>query len=273
MDKKDSENGISDIQKMEMVIQKMDKPRGSSHLSFTLDKPDKWKMDEQMAMMENEMWKMDKRRTMMENEMRKKEKECTKFQMDYQNQKMDKATRSSRLNFTLAAFLAGGGLARYVKVKSMPSLIAGFGLSALYAGSGVLNNNGSCANGHLLAFFTSVGLVGEMGPKAIKFGGKPMPTALSVVGALAAYYNFKEYKFWLIEEHMAPLAKKMQEQSYKINKQMKSSDDTLKLLESKLLESIRRRSNDDDDQFDQTRIVNNNNDNEVKNEQFAKDIK
>ena len=55
MDEKDSENGISDLQKMEMVIQKMDTPTGLSYIfNFTLDKSDKWKLDKQIAMMENE---------------------------------------------------------------------------------------------------------------------------------------------------------------------------------------------------------------------------
>ena len=98
-----------------------------------------------------------------------------------------------------------------------------------------------------------------------------MPTTLAVVGALAGYYNFSMYKFWLIDEQTAPLAEKMQELHHKNKKQRISNEDTYKLLES-----IRRRSNDDDDRFDQTRIVDNNNDdnnNEVKNEQFAKYIK
>ena len=258
MDKKTSENGISDIQKMEMVIQRIDKPTGLSYVfDFTLDKQDKWKMEKEMEMAENEM--------------RKTVKEFRKMKLKFDKQiklQTDKATISSRVNFTLAAFVAGGAIAKYVKAKSMPSLIGGFGLSALYAGSGVLINNGSCTNGHLLALFTSVGLVGDMGPKVIKFVGKPMPTTLAVVGALAAYYNFNMYKFWLIDETMASRSKnlmeKMAKSKHKIVKQRNSNEDTLKLLES-----IRRRSIDDGDQFDQTRIFdNNNNDNEnkIKNE-------
>ena len=133
-------------------------------------------------------------------------------------------------------------------------------------GFGVLIKNGSCADGHLLAFLTSVGLVGNMGPKVIQFVGKPMPTTLAVVGALASLYNFNMYKFWLIDETMASRSKnlmeKMAKSKHKIVKQRNSNEDTLRLLES-----IRRRSIDDGDQFDQTRIVDdNNNDNEIKNE-------
>ena len=251
MDEKDSENGISDIQKMEMVIQRIDKPTGLSYVfDFTLDKQDKWKMEKEMAMMENKM--------------RKIEKEFTKLNISQTKVKTDAATMSSRLNFTLAAFVAGGGLAGYVKAKSMPSLIAGLGFSAFYAGSGVLINNGSYANGHLLATLTSMGMVQEMGLRAIKSGGKPMPTALAVVGGLAAYYNLQMYKVWSIYELIAPVTEKMQEIMPKNKKQMKSNEETLKLVES-----IRRRFHDNDEQFDQTRIVDNNNndnDNEVKNE-------
>ena len=109
---------------------------------------------------------------------------------------MDKPTGSSHLNFTLAAVLAGGGLAGYFKAKSLPSLIAGIGLSALYAGSGVLINRGQCAKGHASAVVPSVVLMGAMGQKAVKSGGKPMPTTLAVVGALAAIYNVKKYLDW-----------------------------------------------------------------------------
>ena len=109
---------------------------------------------------------------------------------------MDKPAGSSHLNFTLAAVLAGGGLAGYIKAKSVPSLIAGIGLSALYVGSGVLINKGQSANGHALAIAPSVLLMGAMGQKALKSGGKPMPTTLAVVGVLATVYNVKKYLHW-----------------------------------------------------------------------------
>ena len=109
---------------------------------------------------------------------------------------MDKPTGSSHLNFTLAALLAGGGLAGYMKAKSMPSLIAGVGLSALYAGSGVLINKGQSANGHALAIVPSVLLAGAMGQRAIKSGFKPMPASLAGIGAAATVYNVKKYLEW-----------------------------------------------------------------------------
>ena len=109
---------------------------------------------------------------------------------------MDKPTGSSHLNMTLGGVLCAGGLAGYVKAKSMPSLIAGFGLGALYFGSAVLINRGQSAKGHASAIVPSVVLLGAMGQKAVKSGGKPMPTALAVVGALATVYNAKKYLEW-----------------------------------------------------------------------------
>ena len=35
-----------------------------------------------------------------------------------------------------------------------------------------------------------------MGQKALKSGGKPMPTTLAVVGVLATVYNVKKYLDW-----------------------------------------------------------------------------
>merc|ERR1712122_370975 len=110
--------------------------------------------------------------------------------------KMDKPTGSSHLNMTLGGVLCAGGLAGYVKAKSMPSLIAGFGLGALYFGSGVLINRGKSAQGHASAIVPSVVLTGAMGQKAITSGFKPMPSALAVVGVLATLYNGKKYLEW-----------------------------------------------------------------------------
>ena len=100
------------------------------------------------------------------------------------------------MNFTLAAILAGGGLAGYFKAKSMPSLIAGVGLSALFAGSGVLINRGDSARGHGSAVVPSLVLMGAMGSKALKSGWKPMPTSLAVIGTLATIYNTQKYLEW-----------------------------------------------------------------------------
>ena len=121
---------------------------------------------------------------------------------------MDKTTESSylNLNIALAVALAGAGTACHLKVlpgssKVLPTLIEGFGLSALFAGSGVLINRGQVAGitgvnrgqGHASAIIPSVGLVGLMGSKAVKSGGKPIPIAFTLVGILATTYNTKKY--------------------------------------------------------------------------------
>ena len=121
---------------------------------------------------------------------------------------MDKPTESSylNLNFALAVALAGAGTACHLKVlpgssKVLPTLIEGFGLSALFAGSGVLINRGQVAGitgvnrgqGHASAILPSVGMTGLMGWKALKSGGKPISIAFTLVGILATTYNTKKY--------------------------------------------------------------------------------
>ena len=121
---------------------------------------------------------------------------------------MDKPPESSylNLNFALAIALAGAGTACHLKVlpgssKVLPTLIEGFGLSALFAGSGSLIHQGQGAGisgvnrgqGHASAILPSVGLTGLMGWKAVKSGGKPIPIAFTLVGTLATAYNTKEY--------------------------------------------------------------------------------
>ena len=121
---------------------------------------------------------------------------------------MDKPTESSylNLNFALAVALAGAGTGCHLKVlpgssKVLPTLIEGFGLSALFAGSGALISQGQVAGvsgvnkgqGHASAILPSVGMAGLMGWKAVKSGGKPIPIAFTLVGILATTYNTKKY--------------------------------------------------------------------------------
>ena len=121
---------------------------------------------------------------------------------------MDKSTESSylNLNFALAVALAGAGTACYLKVlpgssKVLPTLIEGFGLSALFVGAGVLISRGQVAGitgvnrgqGHASAILPSVGLTGLMGWKAVKSGGKLIPIGFTLLGILATAYNTKKY--------------------------------------------------------------------------------
>ena len=109
---------------------------------------------------------------------------------------MDKPTGSSHLNFSLAAVLAGGGLAGYFKAKSVPSLVAGLSFATLYVGSGVLINKGNPGQGHCLAILPSAALMGVMSHRAIKSGGKAMPLSLAILGTGATIYNVKQYIEW-----------------------------------------------------------------------------
>ncbi|CAG8604402.1 10237_t:CDS:2, partial [Cetraspora pellucida] len=89
---------------------------------------------------------------------------------------------------------AFGGAAGYVSTKSIPSLTAGLGISALYGVGGYLikrNKN----YGHESAFVASTILAGSMIPRAIK-NKKPIPLALSVMSVfVGAYYARKIYEF------------------------------------------------------------------------------
>ena len=104
--------------------------------------------------------------------------------------------KGEHVNFALAAFVAGSGVAGYVKRKSKPLLIAGLGFSAIFATSGVLISRGETTNGHILGAINSCSWVLAMTVKDIKSfrgGGKQLPSILSVIGGCAALYNYTEY--------------------------------------------------------------------------------
>ncbi|KAI1800988.1 transmembrane proteins 14C-domain-containing protein [Daldinia bambusicola] len=101
-------------------------------------------------------------------------------------------------SFTLAALLAAGGTAGYVKTKSRPSLIAGLGLGVSYALSGYLIKENK-DYGTELALGNSVLLLGSAVPRVVKTKARaPVPIGLLVAGALATFYyqkKFREFRF------------------------------------------------------------------------------
>lgn len=82
---------------------------------------------------------------------------------------------------------AGGGITGYVRTGSVPSIVAGCSVGALYALGGYRIQNRQ-PYGVELALLASVVLAGSSMPRAIKTQ-KPLPIGLSV---LAAYglFNF-----------------------------------------------------------------------------------
>ncbi|KAJ2802141.1 hypothetical protein FBU31_000293 [Coemansia sp. 'formosensis'] len=95
--------------------------------------------------------------------------------------------------YTMAGLCAVGGAIGYAKGRSVPSLVAGASIGALYfyAGQRIKNNEDY---GHELAFAASSLLLFAMGPKALRTRA-PVPTTMSVLGTgAAAYYAKKTYE-------------------------------------------------------------------------------
>lgn len=95
--------------------------------------------------------------------------------------------------YTMAGLCAVGGTIGYIKGKSVPSLVAGMGIGALYwfAGERIRKNQ---VYGHELALAASSILLFAMGPKALRTRA-PVPTAMSLLGTVStAYYSKKAYE-------------------------------------------------------------------------------
>ncbi|KAB5580568.1 transmembrane proteins 14C-domain-containing protein, partial [Coniochaeta sp. 2T2.1] len=81
--------------------------------------------------------------------------------------------------FILSALTATGGIIGYARTGSLPSVIAGVSVGALYALGGYRIQNNQ-QYGIELALLASVVLGGSSIPRAIRLQ-KPVPVALSVV--------------------------------------------------------------------------------------------
>ncbi|KAI9758790.1 MAG: hypothetical protein M4579_002804 [Chaenotheca gracillima] len=89
--------------------------------------------------------------------------------------------------FALALLTAGGGITGFVRTGSLPSVIAGVGVGALY-GLGGLRIQKRQPYGVELALLASIVLAGSSVPRAIR-SQKPLPIGLSIL-ALYGLFTF-----------------------------------------------------------------------------------
>ncbi|KAF2099646.1 hypothetical protein NA57DRAFT_55595 [Rhizodiscina lignyota] len=92
---------------------------------------------------------------------------------------------SSDIALILGALTAGGGVTGYVRTGSVPSIVAGLTVGALYTVGGLRIRNKS-PYGIELALLASLVLAGSSIPRAIR-SQKPLPIGLSVLATLGLY--------------------------------------------------------------------------------------
>jgi len=92
---------------------------------------------------------------------------------------------TSNSAFILALLTAGGGITGYVRSQSVPSIVAGCTIGALYAAGGYRIRNRQ-SYGVELALLASIMLAGSAIPRAIKTQ-KPLSAGLSALGIFGLY--------------------------------------------------------------------------------------
>ncbi|KAF2498679.1 hypothetical protein BU16DRAFT_524765, partial [Lophium mytilinum] len=89
------------------------------------------------------------------------------------------------LAFVLGALTAGGGITGYARTGSLPSIIAGVTVGALYTIGGARIRS-RATYGVEAALLASVILAGSSIPRAIR-SGKPLPAGLSVLATIGLF--------------------------------------------------------------------------------------
>jgi len=87
--------------------------------------------------------------------------------------------------FLLALLTAGGGLTGYIRTGSVPSVVAGTGVGALYALGGYRLRQRQ-PYGAEIALAASLVLAGSSVPRAIR-SGKILPVGLSLLASLGIW--------------------------------------------------------------------------------------
>ncbi|KAI7884980.1 transmembrane proteins 14C-domain-containing protein [Mucor mucedo] len=102
---------------------------------------------------------------------------------------------SQQPSYFMAALCTAGGIAGYVRTRSLPSLVAGVGVGVLY-GIAASNIQGKGKYGQETAIAASVIMASSMVPKAIKTS-KAFPVTMALCSvATGAYYTKKMVEQW-----------------------------------------------------------------------------
>ncbi|KAL9539998.1 hypothetical protein MBANPS3_009945 [Mucor bainieri] len=102
---------------------------------------------------------------------------------------------SQHPSYAMAALCTAGGIAGYARSRSIPSLVAGVGVGAMYGVAGYLIKENRYY-GHETGVAASVIMASSMVPKAIKTG-KPFSVTLAVCSVVTgAYYTKKVIEYW-----------------------------------------------------------------------------
>lgn len=110
---------------------------------------------------------------------------------------MERPTGSSHMAFTMAALVAAGGASGYAKSGSVPSLVAGLGIAALFGAGGWQINSGRPDVGHPLSLAASLALLGAMAPRFAKTRKVWPAGVMSLAGAASAVYQGLKTREWL----------------------------------------------------------------------------
>ncbi|KAG2233551.1 transmembrane proteins 14C-domain-containing protein [Thamnidium elegans] len=102
---------------------------------------------------------------------------------------------SQHPSYLMTALCTAGGIAGYARTRSLPSLIAGVGVGAMF-GVAAYTIKENRNYGHETALTASLIMATSMVPKAIKTS-KPFPVTLAICSVVTgAYYTKKIIEYW-----------------------------------------------------------------------------